>query len=208
MRISLLLLCVLFLCGLCLPAPANAQRRDYMTDEEIEIVRDAQDIDLRIDVLIKMIDRRFAALGIEVGGWKQAGKESDVWGPLPKGTRPELFSDIKRLLQKAIDDIDNIAARPDAAPIRDLKDRNDARAAKDDPNRFPRSVKNLAKAAERFGPALKTALDSTKDEKDKGPILDSIDSCVQILAAVGKLPAEIKPDPKPGTKKDPKKSKH
>src|SRR4029078_6627383 len=45
-------------------------RRDYMTDAEIELVRDAQDIDARIDVLTKMIDRRFAVLKLDVGGPK------------------------------------------------------------------------------------------------------------------------------------------
>ena len=48
----------------------SAQRRDFLTDEEIEIVRDAQDIDARIDVLVKMMDRRFGVLGINVNGWK------------------------------------------------------------------------------------------------------------------------------------------
>ena len=86
-----------------------AQRRDYMTDAEVEVVRDAQDIDLRIDVLTKMIDRRFAALGMESGGWKESAKESDKWGEKPKGTRLQLFSDIRYLMQKAVDDVDDVA---------------------------------------------------------------------------------------------------
>ena len=65
---------VLFLALIVFVAiPASAQRRDYMTDPEIELIRDNQDIDKRIDVLTKMIDRRFSAMGIEVGGWKQSG---------------------------------------------------------------------------------------------------------------------------------------
>ena len=52
-----------------LSSTGEAQRRDYMTEAEIEVVRDSQDIDLRIDTLTKMIDRRFAALGIDVQGW-------------------------------------------------------------------------------------------------------------------------------------------
>ena len=46
--------------------PALAQNRDYLTDEEIEMVRDTEEIDKRIDVLIRCIDRRFAVLKIGV----------------------------------------------------------------------------------------------------------------------------------------------
>ena len=91
---------------------AQSSRRDYMTDAEIELVRDAQDIDLRIDVLIKMIDRRFTVLGIDVGGAKVPDKETSLWGPAPTGSRTEMLDDIRKLLDKAIDDIDNVAAHP------------------------------------------------------------------------------------------------
>jgi hypothetical protein len=63
-------------------ASAHAQRRDYMTEAEIELVRDSQEIDKRIDVLTKMIDRRFTALGIEVGGLKPGAKEQKALGEL------------------------------------------------------------------------------------------------------------------------------
>ena len=39
---------------------------------------------------------------------------------------------------------------------------------------------------------LATALDATKDQKERGSILDSIDMCDEIIAAVTKLPAEVK----------------
>lgn len=172
---------------------ADAQRRDFMTDEEIEIVRDAQDIDSRIDVLTKMIDRRFAVLGIEVGGWKGSSKDSDKWGPAPKGEKGDLLFDIKRLLQKAIDDIDNLAEFPNSAPVRDLKNYDDKKAAKDDPKRFPKAVRSLAKAAERYRTPLNSLLQYTEDARDRGSIIDSIDSCDQIIAAITKLPADAVP---------------
>ena len=170
---------------------AAAQRRDYMSEAEIEIIRDAQDIDTRIEVLTRMIDRRFAVLRIEVGGWKQAKKESDAWGEMPKGTRLELFSDIKKLLQKAIDDIDNLAAHPNAAPIRDKEEKN-SKEAKKDPQRFGLAVRKLGQAAGRYLTPLKSTLDKATDEKEKGLLLDSIDFCNQIIDAVGKLPPESK----------------
>ena len=175
-------------CILAGATAASAQRRDYMTEQEIEIVRDAQDIDTRIEVLTRMLDRRFAALNIEVNGWKDARKVSETWGELPKGTRVELLSDVKKLLQKAVDDIDNLSAHPDSAPIREKGDKE----AKKDPQRFGNAVRNLGTAAGRYLAPLKTELDNTKDELEKGAILDSIDLCDQIIEAVGKLPAEVK----------------
>lgn len=167
---------------------ASAQRRDFMTEPEVEIIRDAQDIDTRIEVLARMIDRRFAVLGIGVNGWKDSKKESDVWGELPKGTRLDLFSDIKKLLQKAVDDIDNLSSHPDSAPIRDKGDKR----IKKDPERFNNAVRSLGNSAGRYLAPLKTELNKTSVEIEKGPILDSIDLCDQIIEAVGKLPVETK----------------
>ena len=45
---------VLLLVGSCVTA--EAQRRDYLTDDEVEIVRDAQQNHLRIAVLTHAID--------------------------------------------------------------------------------------------------------------------------------------------------------
>ena len=58
--------------------------------------------------------------------------------------------------------------------------------------RFPDSVKNLAAAAKRYQPALKTLLDQSKDEREKGAIIDALESCDEVLAAVGKVPGETK----------------
>lgn len=171
------------------PAVAEAQHRDYLTDEEIELVRDAQDIDDRITVLTRAIDRRFAALKVNVGAPASSSKESDKWGAMPSGTKPELLEDIKKLLQKAIDDVDNVAAHPiDYSADKDSTEKQKKR----DAQRFPTAVRNLAAAANRFLPALKTLVDSTTDEKVKGLILDSIDSCEQIIEASTKVPAEPK----------------
>ncbi len=181
---------VLLVLALAGVSTASAQRRDFMTESEIEIVRDAQDIDLRIEVLARMIDRRFLVLNINVNGWKDAGKVSDVWGEMPKGSRVELFNDIKRLLQKAVDDIDNLAANPSAAPIREKDDKR----AKKDPQRLSVALRGLAGAAGRYLGPLKTELDRSTDEIEKGSIIDSIGLCDEIVEAAGNLP----PEPKKG----------
>lgn len=165
---------------------ANGQRRDFLTDEEIELVRDAQEIDLRIAVLVHAADRRFDVLKIDVS--KPVGKkESSAWGELPKGERLDLLFDIKRLLQKAIDDIDNISERPDSAILPDPEVKNPKTLA----DLFPKAVRDLASAAARYKPALQKELDTTTDQMQKGVILDSIDSCNAILEAVTKLPAVV-----------------
>lgn len=166
----------------------SAQRRDFLTEPEIEIVRESQDIDMRITALTRMIDRRFNVLGINVNGWKDSAKGSDVWGDLPAGTRAELFSDIRKILQKAVDDIDNLAANPNAAPIREKGDKR----AKKDPERFPNAVRNLAAAAKRYIDPLKMELDRSTSDGEKGNILGTIELCDEIIAAVTKLPAEVK----------------
>jgi hypothetical protein len=167
-------------------SPTHAQRRDFMTDAEIELVREHQEIDMRIDVLTKMIDRRLAGLRIESGGAKIAEKESAKWGPEPTGTRLELLFDIKRLLQKAIDDIDDIASHgKNALPENQMSGKL-----------FPKAVRDLAKSAARYKPIFTVEITKTKDEKEKGVLLDSIESCDQIIEAVANLPAEVKDDKK------------
>ena len=170
------------------PSPANAQRRDYLSEKEADLVRENQQIDLRIDILTKAIDRRFMVLNGQGEGAKDWQKSSDLWGDMPTGTRAALFIDIEKLLQKAIDDIDDVAAH----------DRMDSKF-------FPMAVRALGKSAEKYLPGLKAALVTTKDEKEKGSLLGSIESCEQIIAAVAKVPAEVKETKKDKKDKKPKK---
>ena len=178
MKYLFLILVLTFVAAL----PASAQRRDYMTDAEIELIRDNQDIDKRLEILTKMIDRRFAAMGIEVGGWKQSQKDNEKWGEVRTGTRSELLYDVRQLLQKAIDDVDDVA----------LHNENTLTQNKVEGELFPKAVRNLAAAATRYVEPLKATLAKTTDEKDKGLILSSLESCEAIIESVKQLPAETK----------------
>lgn len=153
-------------------APASAQRRDYLTDAEIELVRDAQQVDLRVEVLVRAIDRRFEILNNKT----PTKKEAEKWGELPKGTRTELIADITKILQKAVDDIDDIAAREGGMNSKF----------------FPKAIHKLAESAERFMPQLRVLLDQVKEEKERGSILNSINLCNQIIEAAKKIPKETK----------------
>lgn len=173
-----------FLCAM--PAAAAAQR-DYFTAEEIEMIRDAQQLDNRMKLLTQIIDRRFAALGAQSGGDPISAKHSDKWGALPTGSRRELHWDIRRILEKAIDDIDNLAARPSSMVV----DPDDKKPKKYG-DIFPKAVRILAAAAERYQPLLRAELDKAGDASEKGSILASLDMCTDIIAARSKLPAEVK----------------
>lgn len=157
---------------LFLPSTADAQRRDYLTEQEIELIRDAQEIDKRIEVLTKAIDRRFAALNNETS--EQIGKDAEKWGEIPKGNRIQLISDIAKILQKAVDDIDDVAARSKDSKL------------------FPKAVQKLAEEAQKFLPQFQTQLDKISDGKERGTILNSIDICNQIIDAAAKMPKEEK----------------
>ncbi len=165
---------------------ANGQRRDYMTEPEIEIVRDSQEIDKRIDVLTKMVDRRLTVLGIEAGGWKPASKDQKLWGDAPTGTRSQLFSDIRQLLQKAVDDIDDVSEHNE----------NTRTENKTQGPLFPVAVRTLAAAATRYRPALNAELPKITDARDKGIVLNAIELCDAIIESVANLPPEVVTDKK------------
>lgn len=187
MRFSALFFLSLIAIGLVFSSDAIAQR-DYFTPEEVELIRDAQKIDDRMATLTKIIDRRFDALKIDVGGAKISAKESEKWGVLPDSTRSQLLLDIKRILQKAIDDIDTLAERPDAAI---LPDPDDKKAKQSFADLFPKAVRHLAAAAKRYRPALQAELDKPNNGSEKGSVLDSLEFCDQIMAAVEKLPTQV-----------------
>ncbi|MCA1589444.1 MAG: hypothetical protein LC730_01770 [Acidobacteria bacterium] len=174
--------CVITFAALCMlsPSVANAQRRDYMTEAEIELVRDAQDIDQRIDILSKIIDRRFTAAGIDPGGFAVQKKAEDKWGTAPTGSRLELLNDIRFLLQKAIDDIDDVSEHNANAQT---QNRTEGLL-------FPKAVRLLAAAARRYQKILKALADKNTNEKQRGVILASLSMCDEIIEAAAKLPPD------------------
>lgn len=165
-------LAAIFLVTLLLTVSANAQRRDQLSDLESEIVREAQEINFRSEVYVKAIDRRFLVLNNDNSKAKQVEKDSEKWGELPKGTRVELLLDIEKILQEAIDNIDNLAERDHKNAL------------------LPAAVRILAEASNRFLPQFKSQLDKTNTETEKGAILGAIDFCNQIIEAAAKLPKE------------------
>ncbi|CAN5670126.1 hypothetical protein BH24ACI3_BH24ACI3_06670 [soil metagenome] len=161
---------------------ADGQRRDYMTDEEIELVRDNQEMDLRMAVLVKMIDRRFAALNIGVGTSQEKIRKSEEWGPPPTGTRLQLLTDIRELLRKASEDLD-LAVDRDADALKP-----ETKSGK----MFGDGVRKLEHAAKRYLPALQQVAEKPESEAERGQLLNAAELCEEIIAAAQRLPAPVK----------------
>jgi hypothetical protein len=169
-------------------AASAAAQRDFFTAEEIELIRDAQQIDLRIAVLVKAMDRRFEVLGINVSPPKDVKKKSEDWGPMPTGSKSELIRDIKRIMQKAIDDIDNLAERPNSAII----DENSKKKGETMSKLFPKAVRELAAAASRYRPALAAEIERSASADDIAQLSETVEMCDEVIAALAKLPAAAK----------------
>ncbi len=149
---------------------AFAQRRDHLTEMEVELVRDAQEIDSRMDIFVKAIDRRFMVLNNDTLQTRQIAEDLDKWGELPTGTRAQILRDIEKILDESISKIDDVATRDMKSAL------------------FPVAVNVLANGAVRFLPELKSQLDKTTVETEKGSILNSIEFCEQIISASAKVP--------------------
>lgn len=159
--------------------PVNAQKRDNLTDEEDMLVRDAQEIDIRMDVFVKIVERRLLVLtDPNAAQSKAAQKKSGDWGELRTGTRAELLFDIQKTIDEAIGKIDDAAERDQKNPL------------------FPKAVHILADGCGRFIPRLESL--KLEDQKEKDFAGNSIDECRQVIKASSKV---AKPDPKTEKKK-------
>lgn len=90
---------------------------DYMNEEENVLVREAQEIDDRIKVFMKIADRRLAAITNTPAptddkskndkSKKESEKELLKWGPVPQVSRSELLSHYSKTIDEAIAKIED-----------------------------------------------------------------------------------------------------
>lgn len=153
-----------------LTAPALAQR-DHLTDAESELLRYHQELDKRIEILIKAADRRFAIInGAPQPAPKKSDKDEPDWGDNPKGTRAQLLGDVAGILDEAIEKIDDVGQR----------DAKNSLASK--------SLRKLHEAAARYMTMLQ-AMKSKVNEPDEIAALDRIaENANQIIEAGNKMP--------------------
>src|SRR5215216_1829622 len=101
---------------LSLAAPAAAQRREHLTPEEIELVRDNQELDARTKVFITAAESRLLAATSPAASAQQAPKEKENCGEV-KGTRAQLFYDISKILDEAVVNVDDVSEHNPESPL-------------------------------------------------------------------------------------------
>jgi hypothetical protein len=164
---------ILVLCS----AAMGFQAREHLTPQEIELVKDAQVLDKRIDVFIKAADRRLLALNgtdaTSATNAKQLKKDSESWGELPAGSRAELIGDIARIFDEAITNIDDVSARDENNPL------------------IPKALRKLAVAASRIVEQLKPAEAQAKGDAESNSFDQLTENAETILQAANKLPPPV-----------------
>ena len=157
-----------------LVAHAATSQRDYLTPQEVDLVKEAQELDRRTDVFIKAAERRLLVInGTAAANAKQLKKDAERWGELPAGSRPELVSDIARIVDAAIDNIDNVSEHDERNPL------------------VAKSLRKLATSVNSIMAQLKPLSAEMKSEAEIASFEQLNEGVQSIMEAVGKLPPEV-----------------
>jgi hypothetical protein len=149
-------------------------QRDHLTQQEVDLVKEAQILDKRIDVFIKAAERRMMVITNSApANAKQLKKDSERWGELPTGSRTELVSDIARILDEAITNIDDVSSRDERNPL------------------IAKSLRKLAQAVNSIMAQLKPLSAEAKSEAEIASFELLHEDAQSILEAATKLPPEI-----------------
>ncbi|MEP6913079.1 MAG: hypothetical protein ABI923_10005 [bacterium] len=181
-RVSILFLTVVLISTLCTPGEIRAvQARDHLTEQEVELVKDTQILDKRVEVFIKAADRRMLVLtGTGAANAKQSKKEVELWGALPTGSRAELIGDIAKIFDEAITNIDDVSSRDEKNPL------------------ISKALRNLAAAVTRIVGQLKPMEAQLKGDSELSTFDQLVENAESIIQAANKLPP---PSEKPVDKK-------
>ena len=157
---------------------ANAQKRDHLTPQEVDLVKEAQVLDKRIDVFIKAADRRMLVINggaatLDAKNAKLFKKDTERWGELPTGTRAELVTDIARILDEAITNIDDVSARDERNPL------------------IPKSLRRLAQAVNTMMEQLKPLREQIKTDNEIASFESLNEGAQSIIEAATRLPPEV-----------------
>ena len=167
---------VLFLIiAIIYPTPSSAfQKRDHLTPQEVDLVKENQVLDKRIEVFIKAAERRVMVINGTAGAnAKQLKKDAEKWGELPAGSRFELVGDIARIFDEAITNIDDVVTRDEHNPL------------------VPKATRKLAASVTSIMEQLKPLKTEAKTEADIASLENLNEYAQQILAAAIKLPPEV-----------------
>jgi|ERR1044071_2059380 len=157
----------------------NAQQRDHLTEQEVDLVKEAQALDKRVDVFIKAAERRMMVINNSAGAnAKQLKKDSERWGELPTGSRAELVSDIAKILDEAITNIDDVSARDERNPL------------------IGKSLRKLAQTVNAMMAQLKPLAAQAKSDAEIASFELLNEDAQSIVEAANKLPPEVVVDKK------------
>jgi hypothetical protein len=173
-RILLTFLFSLFIGSNLLLQAATLQKRDHLTPQEVDLVKEAQALDKRIDVFIKAAERRMMVItNSSPVNAKQFKKDSERWGELPTGSRAELVTDIARILDEAITNIDDVSARDEHNPL------------------ISKSLRKLGQAVNTMLGQLRPLGAEAKSEAEIASFEMLNGDAQEILEAANKLPPEV-----------------
>ena len=152
----------------------QAQSRDHLTQQEVDLVKEAQILDKRIDVFIKAAERRMMVINNSAAAnAKQLKKDSERWGELPTGSRAELVSDIARILDEAITNIDDVSSRDERNPL------------------IAKSLRKLAQSVNTMMAQLKPLATEAKTDAEIASFELLHEDAQSILEAATRLPPEV-----------------
>ena len=158
---------------------AAAQQRDHLTEQEVDLVKEAQALDKRVDVFIKAAERRMMVINNSAGAnAKQLKKDSERWGELPTGSRAEFVADIAKILDEAITNIDDVSARDERNPL------------------IGKSLRKLAQTVNAMMAQLKPLAAEAKSDAEIASFELLNEDAQSILEAANKLPPEVVVDKK------------
>jgi hypothetical protein len=148
---------------LFISAQAQTQKRDHLTEEEADLVREFQEIDKRIEVFIKAAERRLLVLANPNATQKKKGEET--WGPLPQGTKLELLQDYKHILEEAEEKLDDWHSRG-------TKDKL-----------LPKALNKFKEAATRHIPQLRALTPQLTDKREQRALAEAIEEAEIVTQA-------------------------
>jgi hypothetical protein len=155
-------------------AQATTPQREHLTPQEIDLVKESQALDKRIDVFIKCVERRLMVLNNSAAAnAKQLKKDSERWGELPTGSRAELVGDIARIFDEAITNIDDVSARDERNPL------------------IAKSLRKLATSVNTIMGQLKPLSADAKSDAEVASFELLNEDAQSILEAANKLPPEV-----------------
>jgi hypothetical protein len=167
-RSLLLRLGALLLAALTFSFTGNsAQRRDHLTELEVDQIKETQILDKRIEVFVKAVERRMTDTA------KQQKKDSELYGDLPTGTRTELIGDIAKILDEAVTNIDDVSAHDEKNPL------------------IPKALRILAKEVTRVVEQLRPLQSQAKDDAEIASFEYLIQNAEPILEAANRLPPPL-----------------